>query len=93
MFTAFKFMKEAVATLDSINHKRWVSQREYKIDRLVCACLNPEVLTSVSWSVGSLFHGCGGVDAGAPARAALQPPARASARRASVLPCFGTSPR
>lgn len=34
-FTAFKFMKKALETLDGINHKRLESQREYKVDRLV----------------------------------------------------------
>ena len=92
-FTAFKFVKEALETLDSINHKRSESQREYKVDRLVCVFLNLEVLTSVSWSVGSLFHCCGAFDAGSPAHAALQPPAWASTRHAcwetgSVLLCF-----
>lgn len=28
-------MKKALETLDSINHKRLESQREYKVDRLV----------------------------------------------------------
>lgn len=67
-------MKEALETLDSINHKRLESQREYKVDRLVRAFLTLKVLTSVSWSVGSLFHCCGTFDASDPAHAALQPP-------------------
>lgn len=49
MSAAFKFLKEALETLDSINHKHSESQREYKVDRPVCVFLNLEVLTSVSW--------------------------------------------
>lgn len=44
----FKFVKEALETLDSINQKRLESQREYKVDVLVHVFLNLEVLTSVS---------------------------------------------
>lgn len=47
--TAFKLVKEALETLDSISRKRPESQREYKVDRLVCVFLNLGVLTSVSW--------------------------------------------
>lgn len=35
-FTTFLFMKEGLAALDSLNLKCSGSQREYKIDRLVC---------------------------------------------------------
>lgn len=37
--TAFMLVKEALETLDSINHKRRESQREYKVDRLYSACV------------------------------------------------------